>query len=215
VREVMPLIIFISYNTNKKFYPNNKYFVLFTIPYLLFSLYSLIMYFLGHNAKELWGFWTIEAPISWGITLIVLLIVINDKIKNIPYAVTLSYFMVNAGGYIYEIPLFIERGGLLSIIRCSNNYPLFLSSQIVSIFIVYILLRDKEFRINKLIVASFIIYIIYVIVYLRTGYLGILSHSMCRWFYRIPCILLLLSLSMGLVKVKEIENKKGQKVIKI
>lgn len=207
LREVVPIILFVSYKTNKKFYPMNKYFILFVIPYMLFTLYCIIIYFMGYTMKEVFGFWTLEAPIEWGITLMFLLIIINYKVKNIPYSVTLSYLMVNAGGYIYEIPHFIKKWGLISVIRYRSYYPLFISSQIVSIVVVYLLLREKGIKINSLTVCSFIGYVVYCIVYLYTDYLWRLSYFVGKWFYRIPCILFLLSLAMGLIKVKDSEKK--------
>lgn len=198
IRDIMPLTLYVLYSTNKKIFPKNKYFILFVIPYLLFTLYSIIMMLLGYNAIELWGFWTIEAPIEWGITLMILLIIIYNKYKDIPYSVTLSYLMVSAGGYIYEIPIYVKKGGWMNIIVIKDYYMLYLHSEIISIILIYLLLRNKRFEMNKIISSCLIIYSMYFIICLYTHWLTYLSYMIGNWVYRIPTILLLLSILTGL-----------------
>lgn len=132
-------------------------------------------------------------PIEWGLFTTILNYRILTKIKDGTLAAITATYSTLVGGYIYEIPIFIKNDGPLSVIRLNANNTFFFSIQIISIPILYYIIK-KEIKPDKNnTIKAVLIYLTYFALALPEN----LIHSIMpfigfwKWTARIPTMIAL------------------------
>lgn len=139
--------------------------------------------------------WSYEAIIEWIFCFVVCWILTNHKLSSSITALTYAVVAVSAGGDLHEFAF-----GILNINHYYHpTYPLLISTQILSIIILILLMKEHHWKLNKLTAIAFVMYVVFTIVYatiINPNIKGI-WHLPNLWIPRLPIIFLLASIPTG------------------
>jgi len=134
--------------------------------------------------------WIYPAVIEWGTFITTAYIITAKKLKDHTLAANLAIQAASAGGWLYEIPIFIYWGS--PILRFNDHNVFSLSFQIISLPILLITLIAYEWEPRNTATTSTLLYCAYLLlstifVDKRMALTGILG----KWWHRLPTILML------------------------
>ncbi len=204
------LILYVAqYRVGRKW--TDKSFLIFNA-----CILAVVVYFALTGAGllplgEPLGYWTETAPVEWGLFINLSSLLLWRRLKNTTLATTIAYTSAHAGGYLYEIPRFIEKEmgaiGIRALLRISGNNLFLISSQILAIpILAYLLRKEVDYRPGALTWLGATLYMMTPFftneaIWAPMVPSTILYHYF-RWVARIPCILMLLAIWMD-VKIHE------------
>lgn len=197
LRRIVPYIIYIICEwkllSNKLIGNINK-----TIIYLISSLFIIGVYglLLKIPFKNLFFMgWQYDGLLEWCVFIIVYLkYLIYAGYSNL-YSLNIMVQSASCGGWLYEIPLFHPTTMFF-------HDKIVINSQIVSILLLSGLLYKKEFKINRKILISFIVYVLSFICLFYYPSLRLLIPYFMRvcvvWLMRVPTMIMLVLLITGI-----------------
>lgn len=160
LKETIPSLILVLYIFNEK---TKTVFNLIYLSLIAFTIYFTATHLLG---IEVLGFITSNWR-TWATPALYLAFILAtyhisySKTRDLPYSITLSTHMALATGYLYEAPRYLILQGPLGLIRYSK-YSLFtIQYALVSIPIIYLLLRKKGLKHDKWLLFGALNYLIY------------------------------------------------------
>ncbi len=199
LRERLPIFFYIIYRYYEKHYESNKkinyieFIICSTIVFVgfIFGL-SLIGKLSGSSFIDFFMFnWQYSGTITWSIFFFINFIGIYYKTGNTLKAYIISILASLSGGWLYEISIFKSMDMYLL-----GQAIFYVKGQIICV----ILLIYEYIRLNiKLNIKITFFIILYLALSVMTLKYGIEIYPMpYNWFYRLPTVLLLISLISGI-----------------
>lgn len=152
---------------------------------------SLTFHLTGNNLKQLFGItWTYPAPIEWGTQILSAYTILRRR--HIPgfEAMYLSVITALAGGWIYEIPRWINTGNLWGILNPNITKVFFIRYQIICIPIAAWVIRNRtQYKPPRYTAITLILYLAFNLAAAYTRLPRIMDRSIERswcWFARVP-----------------------------
>ena len=94
-------------------------------------------------------------------------VILYWKTRCYVYSYTLSVISATTAGYLYEVPLWLERGGVLELIRTAKNSFIVLDfGMLAVVFMVYMVLEEPP-RLDKALFFSVLVYVVYCIIHIQ------------------------------------------------
>lgn len=208
LRQTVPLIIYVFYARfrDEEHQVIEAILKMALIAIGMGTLYTIMGYILKIPLKNLIpAKLAYPTPITWGIFFLIYYYILNRKEENNLASFTLATLATVGGGWLYEVPYFHPMSMFLS-----RGAFFYVNAQIICLILLGYELRKKNFKINTLIISTFILYLAFSIpLFLdMRGFwrkvrdiLGTLNNL--YWIYRIPASLFLLSLLSGIKKKSE------------
>lgn len=204
-RRAIPLIIFIAQRvfTLKEEYTEiiNNTLILIIVALNVIGVYGLVFKIPFKSLFRL--HWHYSGFFEWSLFIIVylkyLMRVIGDNLYSLNYVVQ----CVSCGGWLYEIPFFHPM-------KMFFPSGTIINTQIISIFLLLYLLYERDFKVNKKILLSLFIYVVFSIhlfiypihwiskpfPFVYKIFPNLIYHV--GWIIRIPTLIMLFTLSTGL-----------------
>ena len=203
LRDRLPFFTLLLFVTRKYTYPRLEGALqLFAIAPIAFVLWVSYAYLIGYLQKtpiyEVMNMnWTYAAPIEWGIFTVATFLYTLQKIGDIITAANIAIHASSAGGWLYEIPIFIYWG--TPILRLNDSNVFYISFQILSLPILYTLLLSKGWSPGRGTAAITTLYCLFTLaasVFIETRMA--ITEALGNWWLRIPTMLLFTVWIIGL-----------------
>ena len=89
------------------------------------------------------------------------------RTRSYVYSFTLSIISAASIGYLYEVPLWLERGGVFELIRTAKNSFIVLDFGMLAVFFMIYMVYEKRPKLNKALIISVFLYVGYYLFYFR------------------------------------------------
>lgn len=137
----------------------------------------LVCYLCGYNLFTLivypsWTSWI--SPIQYLVYISLVNRLLHDNTDDSSFSFCLSVISASVAGYLYEVPRWIIRDGVLGLFRTAKMSFLVLDFGMLAVPFMFYMLRDRRILVNKLLVVSGLVYLFYVVFYtpLMVFYIG-------------------------------------------
>jgi len=207
LRDRLPFFTLLLLVTRKYMYPRLEGTLqLFAIAPIAFILWVSYTYLLGYlDNTPIYDVmqmkWTYAAPIEWGIFTLAIFIYTLHRLGDTVTAANIAIQASSAGGWLYEIPIFIYWG--TPILRLNDANVFYISFQILSLPTLYLILLNKGWSPGTRTTILTIAYCIFTIaasVFIETRMA--ITEALGNWWLRIPTMILLFTWIIGLPEVK-------------
>ena len=163
---VMAMYLFQKY-TGRSY---EKLYKIFTLGSLaLIPVYSLfvvtgyqpITWIVNPTWNSSWS--TMQYVVYIGLTGIIL----YWKTSNYVYSYTLSIISATTAGYLYEVPLWLERGGVLELFRTAKNSFIVLDFGMLAVGFMFYMVLEEPPRLDRALFFSLLVYVVYCVIHLQ------------------------------------------------
>ena len=145
-----------------QFFKWGGFAVLTSIPvYTVFALW-------GYNLVDLvvsqsWTSWL--SPVQYLVFVFIINRRVHDMTGDSSYSFCLSVVAATVSGYLYEVPRWIIRDGVFGLFRTAKNSFIVLDFGMIAVPFLFFMLRDRGVQVNKLLLLSGLVYMIYMVFY--------------------------------------------------
>lgn len=169
-----------------------NFFALIPVAFILWVSYCYLLGYLADTPiYEIMNMrWTYAAPIEWGLFTVIIFILMVYRLKDIITASNIAIQASSVGGWLYEIPIFIYWGS--PIFRTNDSYVFYISFQILSLPVLYYLLRTNGWIPDNNTDIATIIYCLFTLaasIFIDTRMA--ITEALGNWWLRLPTMILL------------------------
>ena len=199
-KKIYPILFFLLYLISKNYPKTTRIINLFSWSCILFSLGLLTLLIMGmlegNQFREFLGFkWNYAGAIEWTVATLVCYAILLYKTGQPSYSLFFSGIVMQAGGLIYELPLYPRMSPHIGIYY-HHTHPCIIATNWLCIFFTAYMLKQQNWKPTKPFLATIPIYIIWSIIYATN------PHAYTAWLPRIPTIIMLLALTHGIPKTR-------------
>jgi len=193
--------VYLSKPNLRRHYRHLTYWLLIGI--VTITSASLTLYLTGKSLNHLFGInWTYPAPIEWGTYILATYTTLTRREIPSFEAMYLSIITALAGGWIYELPRWVNAGDLWGILNPNITKVFFIRFQVICIPItLYILKYRTQYKPPNHWIAATILYIIFSYATAFTRLPRIMDRRIDRswcWIARVPTQLAMLYTLTGI-----------------
>lgn len=133
--------------------------------------------------------WTYASPIEYGSFILLGFTYLLDKLDDVTLSANLCFLGASAGGWLYEIPLFIRKSK--PVLRFNKLYTFYLSYQIIAVPLFLLLYKQTRHRETVWIKLAQALFMFYMISMLHpTLRFWFMNPVVGNWVARLPTLLL-------------------------
>jgi len=187
--------------------------ILDKLAYLISDLVGVSVFFLvvlkskNIPLREILGYWNWASPIEWSIYFLLSFYLLDRKMNDPVFSLTLSGLSANAGGYLYEVPILMgseildHRPILWVFLRYSGHNLFIISGQVISLVLLLLIIKNDHRLHIKSGKTLWFFLIVFVLTSIFNQFLPSILYWMnpnqnyyYKWIVRLPLIFLMLQM---------------------